>query len=142
MKKYGTLEKIEKIYFENEEISNFKNLIGKTLIKIVKVMNAENENDGLLFITSENEKYILIHFQDCCEDVYLESITGDIKDVLNFPVIKADVIENSADADYGSVTYSFYEIATMKGTITIRFNGYSNGFYSESVGFYKIRGEE
>ena len=37
-----------------------------------------------------------------------------------------------------SVTWTFYEIATNKGRITLRWCGTSNGYYSESVDFVKV----
>ena len=42
------------------------------------------------------------------------------------------------DTEYGHITWSFYKIGTNKGIIDFRFQGESNGYYSESVDLIKI----
>lgn len=127
----------------NKEV-NITQLIGKTLIEIKK------ESDEIIFICSDNEQYKMYHVQDCCEGVYVEDIEGDLNDLLNVPILqseevsnyeptkKEDVEKTESANNYGSCTWTFYKLATIKGYVTIRWFGESNGYYSESVDFVKL----
>ena len=90
-------------------------------------------------VTFENDevRYVLYHDQDCCESVYVEDIIGDIEDLEGWPMLISKEDTNADDpgtCDNGeSYTWTFYNFATFKGYVTIRFLGESNGYYSEDV---------
>ena len=47
---------------------------------LVKVfMTVSNINDHeIKFVTEDDQTYRMLHMQDCCEDVYIESVVGDL----------------------------------------------------------------
>jgi hypothetical protein len=113
-------------------------LIEKTLVSI----NIDKNLHEILFITNEGEKYIMYHQQDCCENVNIEDIIGDINDLIGAPITMAEEVtsnENPKDVNWPSesFTWTFYKFATIKGYVTIRWYGESNGYYSEHVTFLK-----
>ena len=129
-----------------DELDFEKELVGKVLREIV---GKEGGNE-MRFITVDGEEYLLYHDQDCCETVEILDICGDLDDLIGSPLLRAEVVseensENPEDVDMEeldeyqeSYTWTFYKLATIKGSVTIRWYGQSNGYYSEEVSFAKV----
>lgn len=125
-------------YDDDEKLST---LIGKTMKSVEKVDDSE-----VVFTTVDGEKFKLYHSQDCCESVYIESITGDLQNLVGAPILLADESSSTDRPDDvpkpeyepESQTWTFYKFGTMKGYVDIRFLGESNGYYSEGVSFCKL----
>jgi hypothetical protein len=112
------------------EINKIEDLIGKT------VWSYERTNDTLTFMLDGQVKIRFYHEQDCCESVYIEDIVGDLEDLVGHPLITAEERRESGGTEDGdSSTWTFYEFATIKGYVTVRWLGTSNGYYSESVSY-------
>jgi len=113
----------------------FKDLEGKKILAVTHI------DDEIRFVT-DSGTYKQYHYQDCCESVTVEEIIGDLADLIDETVVEARVEVNtdepSTDNDSGSHTWTFYIIRTNKSTVTIRWYGTSNGYYSESVDFVKV----
>lgn len=113
----------------------FDTLIGKTITHI----DGTESDEVLTFYTNEGT-YQMQHHQDCCESVTIDDIVGSIDDLIGTPVVWAEESSKAGEETrYGdSSTWTFYHIRTIKGTVTIRWYGTSNGYYSESVSFERI----
>ena len=107
--------------------------------KVLKSCKVNDDDTEIVFLTEGGEKYKMLHYQDCCELVYIESIVGDLEDLVGNPITFVAESNNwSACNEDGSQTWTFYRFATIKGYVVIRWVGESNGYYSERVDFVKI----
>jgi len=116
----------------------FETLVGKI------ITNIENLTYEMIFHTNDGV-YKMYHEQDCCESVEVDDIVGDLDDIMNSPIVRAtedsnnDPLDGDENDGYDSHTWTFYNITTKKGHVTIRWFGSSNGYYSESVDFRRIK---
>ena len=101
----------------------------------VEVTNQDGEE--LVFVADSGEKFIFYHSQDCCESVRIEDIEGNLEDLVGCKLLQAEESSNRGDSDWGSETWTFYKFATIKGYVTVRWLGQSNGYYSEGVSLRK-----
>ena len=123
-------------------MTTISDMIGKTFTSV-----AVNEAEDVLTFTQDNgDKFVFLHYQDCCETVEIESIVGDLNDLVRTPLLLAE--ESSSDetpANYTheyepeSQTWTFYKFATIKGYVDIRWFGESNGYYAEDVSIEFIK---
>lgn len=114
-------------------------LVGKTLIEI-----AEDKNK-VIFITDDGKAYKMFHLPECCESVELEEVIGDWDDLIGKPLLMSEKVTSKENLkpqtyEYDSGTWTFYKFATIKGYVTLRWYGASNGHYSEEVNFIQIGG--
>ena len=123
--------------FENE--LDFSALMGQTLTSI----EGKKGDDEIKFVSSTGKKYRLLHWNDCCEYVTVEEIIGDLDDIVGSPILLAEEVTSCNETPEGitppenpeSYTWTFYKLSTIKGSVTIRWLGESNGYYSEGVTF-------
>jgi hypothetical protein len=115
-------------------LERFEDLVGKTLKSVDNMAN-----ERLVFTLDDGTQYMLHHYQDCCESVEIEDIVGELDDLVGSPILMAEEIssvDEPAKEEYEeSFTWTFYKLATIKGYVTVRWYGSSNGYYSESVDF-------
>lgn len=100
--------------------------------------------DDLLVFQNDAVRYRFYHDQDCCESVYIEDIIGDLDDLVGSPILQAEEVSYSKDDEYAPLSdshedflWTFYKFSTIKGSVTIRWYGSSNGYYSVSVNVSK-----
>lgn len=112
---------------------------GKTITSV----ECNKTKDEIIFEFSDGTAAWMLHRNDCCEVVTLEEIIGDLDDLKGSPLLTAELRTSNNDDNpkdpksyEGSHTWSFYEFATIKGSVTMRWYGESNGYYSETVDIY------
>jgi hypothetical protein len=96
--------------------------------------------DEEVSITTDKGQLVFFHSQDCCEHVCLEDLTGDLADLIGGQIVVLEERTSEDDPDgyedpgyRESWSWTFYEIRTTKGDVTLRWLGQSNGYYSEEV---------
>lgn len=119
-------------------MAEIKDLIGVTFDAVRQI-----DADTLRFERADGRDFQFYHSQDCCESVYIESITGDLQDLVGSPILVAEEVSGETPADFDpaneeSYTWTFYKFATIKGYVDVRWFGASNGYYSESVDFGEV----
>jgi hypothetical protein len=110
-------------------------LLGKTLTNVFVDTNGE----FIDFETEDGSKYKMYHRQDCCENVSLEDVVGNIQDLIGSPILEAEESGDGGEGDGGTYTWTYYKLGTIKGHVNLRWYGSSNGYYSESVDFEEIK---
>lgn len=120
-------------------------LMGKTLVSVER-----EGGEQIIFTLDDGTKYVMYHENNCCESVTIEDIAGDLEDLVGSPITMAEMVTNDGDNPPGvtvpdyqeSFTWTFYKLATIKGYVTIRWYGESNGYYSEDVDFKEIPNDD
>jgi hypothetical protein len=114
----------------------FKELLGHSMSSVQQVRDAE------LVFTRRDGRAFKFHYEpDCCATCYIEDVCGDLADLVGSPLVEAVHVSNytrEAPPNADSYTWTFYRFSTVKGTVTVRWLGESNGYYSESVSFDEV----
>lgn len=113
------------------------NLLGKTLINI----EVDDDSTNIVFTTSDGKRWIMYHEQDCCESVFIDDVIGEWDALLGTPLLMAEEESSPGEVEDGTATWTFYKFGTVKGYVTLKWWGESNGYYSESVDFAQLEDE-
>lgn len=130
------MQYLHQILFDHSEI-HLEDFVNKTIKEII----GGNIYDSEMILVFDDIKLIFYHEQDCCENVVIEEIDGDIKDLIGAPLLICEAVSNDeyqgqyarSDDEDDSHTWTFYKFATINGYVTVRWLGSSNGYYSENV---------
>lgn len=112
-----------------------ESLRDQTLVSITGMYQGSGE---IIFTTTTGRRFRMYHYQDCCESVVLEDVCGDAEDLIGSPINTAEERSMAGPSRYESSTWTFYELASNYGSVTLRWLGVSNGYYSERVSFEEI----
>lgn len=93
-------------------------------------------DDTMVFTMMDGRVVTFYHEQDCCESVDIEDVVGDLTDLVGLPLTQA-AVETKKDENHswGEGEWTYYTFATNRGTVTVRWYGESNGYYSTAVSY-------
>ena len=114
---------------------NIATLIGETITSIEGMTKG---SDCITIACESGRTFRMYHEQDCCENVLLEDVAGYIVSIVGFPVTMSyeTTSEDKLGREFGEEhLWTFYTIATVQGTVVLRWLGESNGYYSVGVSF-------
>lgn len=102
------------------------------------ITNIERVLDNSEYLKSDF--YNLPYVDD--DNCYVKWKRGYIEDLFDMIKTMTEEITQESEEEWEHSTWTFYKLATIKGYVTLRWFGISNGYYSESVDFVKIMNEE
>ena len=111
--------------------ADIKRMVGVTMKSVVN-----DGDDQLVFSAEDGRRFVFYYEPDCCASCHIEEVCGDLSDLEGSPIVEAEEVSNyehEAPPNADSYTWTFYRFSTVKGTVTVRWLGESNGYYSESV---------
>lgn len=117
-------------------------MVGQTMASVER--GTDGASDTLTFTTVNGVQFVFHYEPDCCARCDIESIVGDLADLVGVPLLMAEEATSRDDPpdaparEYPaeSQTWTFYKFATIKGYVDVRWYGESNGYYSESVSLH------
>lgn len=123
-------------YWPEVEVSS---LLGQVIREV-----RYNGSDEIRFIMDNGDEYLMHHEQDCCESVTVEDIVGDLHDLEGSPLLISEEVSNAEPEGWEpeeyceSYTWTYYRFSTIRGSVSIRWFGTSNGYYGERVSFVRV----
>ena len=120
------------------KVNTYTEFSGKT---IQEVRGCKKHSDEVTIKFTDGSCLKFYHRQDCCETILLEDFDATPEDLVSAKIISIEErISRSNENEIKplntcdeSYTWSFYVIKTSKFTMTMRWYGESNGWYSETV---------
>ena len=125
---------------KGRDVTQFDAMIGT----VMKTIKGEVGDEEMRFMSEDGRQFIFWYEHDCCANCQIEDICGDLSDLVGSPIVEAEEVTNYvpegdplAKRYYRpeSFTWTFYRFSTGKGTVTVRWLGESNGYYSETVSY-------
>ena len=110
----------------SDNITTLDELKGKTFTRVFK------NGDKIVFHDrSTLSSFALQHIQECCEEVYLADICGDLEDLQGSPITDISCRYTTYGDEEGECC--FYNISTVKGSVTIRWGTNDDNRYGMEV---------
>ncbi len=114
-------------------MTTYKAMLGLTMASVITF------GDEMIFTAETGETFKFLHNQDCCESVYIDHQDGELSDLVGSPIVQAEEVSSDdtgfVDPDDRDANWTFYNFATVKGSVQIRWIGISEN-YSTAVSCY------
>jgi len=113
-------------------------IVGKTIESVSRT--GEEFSEEVRFETQCGRRFVIRHNQDCCEEVRIQSVEGDLQSLVGKRTNRAssefdnELPEGIEKGDLESYTRSIFCI----NDVVITFFGFSNGYYDESATMQEI----
>lgn len=124
--------------FHEEDIPLLK---GYTFTKV-----DTDKSEYINFFRSDGAVLKMYHEYQCCENVWLDDICGDLQDLVGEEILQASICssndpkhQNGMGDDDMWREWTFYKIATIKGHVTLRWCGETAQNYSLEVTLRRIK---
>jgi hypothetical protein len=114
---------------------NASELVGKIFVSHEVCQYKES----IKFFDEYGNYYLFYHDVQCCEHVYIEDICGDLDDLMDSEILQSEMVSSEMTDediekqghknDFGE--WYFYKLATIKGSVTLRWCGISTNYSTE-----------
>lgn len=95
--------------------------------KVISDVTYIDTESAIYFTTNKNTQYVLKHVNECCEEVDLVDISGDLISLLGNKILKAEKVMNSENKPLSNLqnfyTWTYFKLASRGGYITISYFG-------------------
>lgn len=101
--------------------------------------------DRLVFVLNDGTAFVLHNESEgdygCDVHIHLVDIEGDLFDLIDRPLVVSETASYSPPEKIcDRETWTYYRLATPKGMVSLRWQGGSNGYYSEAVSHGILKG--
>ena len=92
-------------------------------------------DDEMVFVTVDGRQFRFYHSRDCCEQVYIEDVVGDLLDLVGSPILEAEQVSSDIVNPDLNDEWTFYRYSTANGTVTVRWLANTDTYYSTDIDF-------
>jgi len=106
--------------------------------RVVKYVDIDKEE--MKITCEDNSVFTFYHEQDCCEFVHIVDTVGEPMSLKGWKLLLVDMevsqeldVDNEQGSHDDSCTTTVVKFVTDENTVSVKWIGESNGYYSESV---------
>lgn len=102
-----------------------------------------NDQDAIYFELENDTLVIFKHNRECCEEVNIKDIVGNLRDLIGEPLLEAEVVINENEGTRSDRQQNtFFKFTTCKANVNVSWFGTDNGYYSTTVSMRQVERSE